>query len=116
KYFKPTLEKDEFHCPHCNVYSKQLFARVAASHITNISDSQYNFTSFSETLASNWRITKCVHCHNYILWQNRNIIFPKSIIVESPNEDLNTDIIKDYIEAGIIFNDSPRAAAALLRL
>src|SRR3989304_8987725 len=33
-----------------------------------------------------------------------------------PNDDLADEIKKDYIEAAIIFNDSPRASAALLRL
>jgi len=33
-----------------------------------------------------------------------------------PNQDLNADIIADYNEACRIYNDSPRASAALLRL
>ena len=33
-----------------------------------------------------------------------------------PNEDLDGDIKKDYLEAANIFNDSPRASTALLRL
>jgi len=36
--------------------------------------------------------------------------------VEKPNFDLSEEIQKDYLEAANTFDDSPRAAAALLRL
>lgn len=38
------------------------------------------------------------------------------MIVDPPNEDLSEDIKKDYLEAAVIFNDSARSSAALLRL
>ena len=44
------------------------------------------------------------------------MIYPKTIKVSLPNEDLDGDIKKDYLEAANIFNDSPRASTALLRL
>lgn len=43
-------------------------------------------------------------------------MYPKKIIVDMPNEDLSEEIKKDYLEAAIIFNDSVRSSAALLRL
>lgn len=45
-----------------------------------------------------------------------NIIYPKKILVENPNTDLDSDIQNDYLEAARVYNESPRAAAALLRL
>ena len=38
------------------------------------------------------------------------------MIVDLPNNDLSEDIKKDYLEAAVIFNDSVRSSAALLRL
>jgi hypothetical protein len=116
KYFPPTLGTDEFHCPHCQVYSKQLYSRLVASDRLPPHEIEYAFDSFFETLPKQWVITKCLHCENYIIWHNSKIIFPKAITIDSPNEDLNPEIINDYNEATLIFNDSPRAAAALLRL
>ena len=44
------------------------------------------------------------------------MIYPGQIPVQSPNQDLPEDIQEDYLEAASIVNQSPRGAAALLRL
>lgn len=50
------------------------------------------------------------------MWYKDNIIYPKKMIVDLPNQDLDEDIKKDYLEAAKIRLESPRSAAALLRL
>ena len=49
-----------------------------------------------------------------MVWEN--IVYPKRIQVEQPNVDLSEDIKKDYLEAANVLTDSPRSAAAILRL
>lgn len=44
------------------------------------------------------------------------MIHPKTTSVEPPSNDLPTDVRQDYEEAAQIVQQSPRAAAALLRL
>ena len=44
------------------------------------------------------------------------MLYPDSVGVESPNEDLDDSIVADYNEAVSILHKSPRGAAALLRL
>ena len=44
------------------------------------------------------------------------MIFPRKTTVALPNPDLHDDIKSDYLEASSVLADSPRAAAALLRL
>lgn len=41
---------------------------------------------------------------------------PKSSLAPLPNHDMEEGILKDYNEAALIVGDSPRGAAALLRL
>lgn len=51
-----------------------------------------------------------------MVWNGESIVFPKQIHVALPNDDLSEDIQADYLEAANILNESPRAAAAILRL
>lgn len=118
KYFPPEHAKGQFHCPHCNVFSKQFWANIVARE--NIrggwNSSISGLSGFSEALDHVWTISTCEHCGKKIIWFDKEIIYPKKMIVDLPNDDLSEDIKKDYLEAAIIFNDSLRSSAALLRL
>ena len=116
EYFPPALGKGEYHCPHCNVYAKQFYAHlhaVSQYHWTTIVD---NHDKFNEFLRKEWIVTKCQRCANVVVWFEGKMIYPKTMIAPLPNSDMNEQIKADYIEAGTVFSDSPRAAAALLRL
>src|SRR3989344_5602104 len=58
----------------------------------------------------------CQHCGKKIIWLDNEIVYPKKMVVDLPNDDLSDEIKKDYLESAIIFNDSVRSSAALLRL
>ncbi|MEK0337315.1 MAG: DUF4145 domain-containing protein [Nitrosopumilus sp.] len=116
KHYAPVRSKGEYHCPHCNVYSKQFWAHINAN-------TSYKWTSFVDSAAKfngwfpkSWSVSKCQHCGKLAVWNEKDMIFPKTILVENPNSDLSEEIQKDYLEAATVFNDSPRASAALLRL
>lgn len=116
KYFPPKYATGHFHCPHCDVYAKQFWAHIIARRHwggTFIGD---KVSDFNEILAAYWTISKCDQCGEIIFWRNDTIVYPKKINAELPNNDLLDDIKKDYLEAAAIFNESPRASAALLRL
>ena len=58
----------------------------------------------------------CKNCNDVTMWYDSQIIFPRDSSIPPPNPDLNEDISSIYNEAALIFQDSPRASAALLRL
>lgn len=116
KHFPPKLGEEKFHCPHCGVYAKQFWAHIHAQNIWGGYSSIQGKAHFDESLDKKWAISKCEYCEEKIIWLDENIIYPKNIPVSLPNEDLSEEIKKDYIEAAIIFNDSVRSSAALLRL
>lgn len=116
EHFPPALGKGEYHCPHCNVYAKQFYAHLHAISQFNWSSLVDQQSKFNEPLPSDFIVTKCQRCQKLVVWVGGNIIFPRRMIAPLPNSDMNDQIKVDYIEAGIIFSDSPRAAAALLRL
>ncbi len=116
KYYPPKHAEGQFHCPHCGVYSKQFWAHIEARYAWGGYNSIQSQTHFTEDLDNHWTISKCEHCDQKIIWLDTEIIYPKKMIVDSPNDDLSGEIKKDYLEAAVIFNDSPRSSAALLRL
>jgi hypothetical protein len=65
---------------------------------------------------SNLYVTRCASCEGIALWKGWNLVYPKASAAPLPNEDLPSDCLDDYKEAATILHDSPRGAAALLRL
>lgn len=118
KYYPPEHAKGQFHCPHCGVYAKQFWANIVASenNARNWNQNTTNLSGFSEALDHSWAISACQHCSKKIIWLGDEIVYPKKMVVDLPNNDLSEEIKNDYLEAAIIFNDSLRSSAALLRL
>lgn len=110
KIVYPELYLTAFHCPHCHVFSRQDWFTLS-----------YYCYGEPHTDLSHWALSKCSYCGEYAIWYrdddgNGFQIYPKSTLVEEPNEDL-TDVIKKlYAEAAEVKDISPRSAAALLRL
>ena len=115
KYYPAKLASSQFHCPHCDVYAKQYWSHLQTDG-ANWSGSKIQSTKFDERFGSTWHTSKCEHCGEHTMWFKEKMIYPKKILVSQPNKDLQKDIQDDYIEAANVFNESPRAAAALLRL
>lgn len=65
---------------------------------------------------NNLNLSQCYNCDKVAVWVHGNLIHPNEKLGASPNPDLPDDIVRDYEEARGILGDSPRGAAALLRL
>ncbi|MCE5249384.1 DUF4145 domain-containing protein [bacterium] len=73
-------------------------------------------TTHPDYSADNIHFSKCYHCKKIAVWIHGNLIFPNEKIGVIPNPDLPEEIIRDFEEARSILGESPRGAAALLRL
>lgn len=69
-----------------------------------------------DLLLHDFYLSVCFHCGRASIWNLEKMLFPAHSGVGSPNPDLAPDIRADYMEAAAIVQQSPRAAAALLRL
>jgi hypothetical protein len=120
QHFPPKHATGQFHCPHCNVYAKQRWSHINAGgdqynshyHTSNINRQ----TITSGNLPEDWTLSMCEHCGGMMIWFEGDIIYPKKITVDQPNQDLSDEIKADYLEAANVLADSPRSAAAILRL
>lgn len=126
QYYPAKHGEEKFHCPHCGVYAKQRWSHLSAIgdkyttkdsynrvlHASNI----YDRTAIAGNLPEEWTISICEHCSGQIVWLGKSMVYPKKIQVDTPNSDLSQEIKDDYLEAANVLSDSPRAAAAILRL
>lgn len=64
----------------------------------------------------NCNVSRCYNCDRISVWVYNNLMYPVVGSVVAPNPDMSEDIRRDYEEAGAILSQSPRGAAALLRL
>lgn len=106
----PEFKKESFNCPDCNAFAHMKW--------TLIRSVDYFYKLHSAT---------CSCCKEESLWISRlgrtanNVLYNKMISPHQsfsvlPHQDMPEDIKIDFNEAREVFNNSPRAAAALLRL
>lgn len=105
KFEAPAFNKDAFTCPNCGAFAAMDWVSLRTNN--------------------QWQPLKMAFCHRCkkpSIWLNGTegypvkMIFPESVNISMPNEDLPEECMRDYLEARQIANDSPRGAAALLRL
>ena len=70
----------------------------------------------SAPTVNNIFLSRCHHCNKFAVWVHEQLIYPTPMSGPPPNSDLPPDALRDYEEAGRIVGQSPRGAAALLRL
>lgn len=52
--------------------------------------------------------------YGFTIWLDEEIIFPKFTAAPMPHNEMPESVERDYREARLVVDDSPRAAAALL--
>lgn len=139
----PTYDSTKFACPHCNVVAIQkwfnsesasddvinIFHNIYLNYGRSISDIEkkaaekfltsldHNFSNeYKAMIPEGFSLSTCDACSQFAVWVDEIIVYPLKISVQLPNEDLNAQSKKLYLEAAIILDDSPKGATALLRL
>ena len=122
KTITPRVRQKTFTCPHCHAISSQLWNELVQGNCISykLLDTSYMLRGTQDRnkleYGIEWLVSECENCSKVCLWHNGEMVYPSTCVVEAPNSDLPEDIQKDYTEAASILNQSPRGAAALLRL
>ncbi len=112
KYITPEREKNSFTCPHCHTLSLMSWS----FHCFNEDKRKIVVsTPVSQEYLNELFVARCVNCGKKIIWINKDYVYP-DIVAEEPNADMPECVKQLYNEACLIYNKSPRAACALLRL
>lgn len=111
KYVEPDFSKVSFTCPHCGTLSLMNYYTLCYRNCS-VSQAQPGIIPNGNS----WLyIATCQNCMNKIIWVNNEYVYP-DIVAEEANTDMPESVKQLYQEAGLIYNKSPRAACALLRL
>ena len=104
----------QFQCyeyrPHVDEYQSDAIINFLQYFVQQYEEQEFNFIS------PQFHFSVCSSCKETSVWFNEQLIYPRITSLPEPNIDLNTEAKEVYIEASHIFQDSPRASAALLRL
>jgi len=108
KYINPEKKLNIYTCPHCNTISQlEVQKHQFPSDVTNVR----GYPIINNLLT----IHRCRCCGKKIIWIDDTYVYP-DIVAEEANPDMPDSVKQLYNEAGLIYNKSPRAACALLRL
>jgi len=133
----PSLGAASFSCPHCGALAHQSWLAVWAKPYsvgakpkpsmiglagTNHASIDHRITSANikndaaNVAVSNLFLSTCFSCKNFCVWLANLLIYPTQKSDLQPHEDMPPDVRADFEEAAAIVDQSPRGAAALVRL
>jgi len=108
-YVPPQYQIDGFNCPHRGAFAHQKWRHgVFAYEGRNMSGEYSILYAISASI--------CGRCKEFALWEGDRLFYPLMHVAPRPAFDMPDDVKPDYEEARAIFAQSPRGAAALLRL
>lgn len=105
EHFPPVRNAPEFHCPHCGVYAEQSWSPAGRSV----------YAAWVEA-GPGCAFSFCTRCKQCAYWIGTALIHPTSSSVPDAHQAMPQDCKADYDEARMIVAQSPKAAAALIRL
>lgn len=104
KIIPAKFRESSFNCPICSVYSMQFFSDLK------------KLDWEKSPVDTDAVMSQCLKCDGQLLWWKGAIVAPSVTTAPSHHEDMPTDVAKTYEEARQIFEISPTASCALLRL
>jgi len=110
KYYPPKYQFSEFSCPHCGIYTDQVW-RILHSDSHTPYGIKDKFTAII-----NYEFTVCKKCNDITIWDHKKMIYPLTGGAPLPHDDMPKKVTKDYNEARSLVSISPKASCALLRL
>jgi hypothetical protein len=115
-YKAPAFNETAFNCPLCGAYSAMTWAEAGIQAWPEVA-------GYSRTLIY---LATCKHCEEPSYWladhyegdfpTSGRMLHPSESTAPMPHPDMPENVRSDYEEARLIANNSPRGAAALLRL
>ncbi|WP_260581515.1 DUF4145 domain-containing protein [Sphingopyxis sp. PET50] len=98
------FRENSFNCPLCGVYSMQFYSDLKRLDWED------------KPVDTEAVLSECLKCDGKLLWWKGSIVSPSVTTAPFHHEDMPKEIVKTYEEARQVFEISPTASCALLRL
>src|SRR4051794_30042071 len=98
-FVPPVFDGKGFNCPYCTAYAHMRWGELVMQ---------------KGGVVSNMHVSRCERCEQYALWVANRLVSPRASPAPQPAADMPADVKTEYLEAAKIYNDSPKASAALL--
>lgn len=105
-YVRPKYGLRGYTCPHCGFLAQMTHQARSLNLGAHFADDAQNVI----------RTSICHHCQKGQLWYVDQLVYPVRGFSPPPNPDMPAEVQTLYQEAAGVSGQSPRAAAALLRL
>jgi hypothetical protein len=124
-----------FDCPHCGAYARQYEGttywfdghkpknndKFGTGEVVTKSDDRVGAGEIVTNVnhmekLSHIGVRKCEACKSYSIFVKNDLVYPKKAGGPAPHDEMPEKVKRDFVEARMVLDDSPRAAAALLRL
>lgn len=112
-YAPPWHKGEAFNCPHCEAYAHQTWYDVGLRPGGVAVLSPVDAAVLSPV---DFVFGQCAKCKQLTVWYCGQMVYPAPSIAPPPVLNMPWDVQSDYQEARKVVGNSPRAAAALLRL
>jgi hypothetical protein len=99
-------------CPHCKQFAKQRWGQAGATFVLQGNTSYQSFNVHEEGIF----FSQCDACEKKMIWKAKEPIWPRTSLAPEAHVDFPAELLDDFEEARQVYNDSPRASTALLRL
>ncbi len=109
----PMGRSASFKCPHCAAFTQQSWG-VANNLTVYLGQSTVAGRQSGGEVV--FAMALCSACKNESVFADGQLVYPASVDAPEPAGDLPPEIAADFQEARLIYQTSPRGAAALLRL
>ncbi|MCA8834723.1 MAG: DUF4145 domain-containing protein [Proteobacteria bacterium] len=103
---KPAYGRTKFHCPYCDVFTHQEWVKRIKIFFNGS-----NHGEFVDIYT-----TQCFDCRHFTVWYGEKIIDPFASDAPQADSGMPDSVKEIFDEARKVHEDSPRAAAALLRV
>ncbi len=108
----PKFGGTPFVCPHCKQFAKQRWGQAGDTFLKNGNTFYTSFHVHTENIF----FSQCDACEKKMIWKDSEPIWPRASLAPEAHVDFPAELVDDFEEARQVYNDSPRASAALLRL